>query len=81
MTTMFDVGDVMKVTFVGKVTGYSIRQDRDDSYQIELANADGDVLDTIFLSTRNLKQMDAKKVVVVKDPSGISSRPILMEVT
>ncbi len=79
MTTKYDIGDLVKLNVIGKIIGYSIDASLCDGYSIILALENGDEFATVSLSTKDLEYMEAKKIVAIPDPTGISSRPILKE--
>lgn len=38
MTTLYDIGDEIKITLVGKVIGYSMSREGGDNYLIEIVD-------------------------------------------
>ena len=58
MTTLYDIGDNIKITFDGKVVGYSASKDG-DSYTIELTDP-AQRGNRVYLSTEDLKGRSSK---------------------
>lgn len=70
MTTKYDVGDLIKVTFTARIIGYSINEDKDDSYTLVIAKPNGDEFSRVYVSSADLEQMDVKVMKLTYESQG-----------
>lgn len=70
MTTKYDVGDLIKVTFPARIIGYSINEVKDDSYTLVIAKPNGDEISRVYVSSADLEQMDVKVMKLTYESQG-----------
>lgn len=62
MTTLFDIGDKIKLTLTGTVRSISIAENNDDCYVIDLYTPTDAQITRVYLDSKALLAGNAKKV-------------------